>query len=194
MNTGKLISFILLMSALFVSPCHAITLLVKDEALRYVLPEADEYVSENKIVNDAQLDKIKSRLGGMLAAYTKGENTEEIINQREFTFYFGVKGGQRIGAAIMLQEPGKWGAIDFMVSLDIKGTVTNVVVMKFVENRGRPIARRSFLSQFIGKTSSDALKVGKDVTAVSGATVSTGAVIFAVKKAIILYEELILKK
>jgi len=60
--------------------------------------------------------------------------------------------------------------------------------MSYVEQRGRPISTRRFLSQFIGKTSKNPIQVGKDVDAVSGATISSRASAFAVKKVIALYE------
>ena len=62
--------------------------------------------------------------------------------------------------------------------------------MFFVEKRGKPIARRSFLKQFFGKRSTDQLKINKDIRAVSGATISSRSATFAVKKVIGLYEEL----
>jgi hypothetical protein len=65
--------------------------------------------------------------------------------------------------------------------------------MSYQEKRGRPIARLSFLRQYRGKTSKSRLKVGKDITGVSGATISSISATFAVKKAIVLYKEFYLK-
>jgi Na+-translocating ferredoxin:NAD+ oxidoreductase RnfG subunit len=60
--------------------------------------------------------------------------------------------------------------------------------MSYVEQRGRPIATRRFLDQFIGKTGKSAITAGKDIDAVSGATISSRATAFAVKKVVVLYE------
>jgi Na+-translocating ferredoxin:NAD+ oxidoreductase RnfG subunit len=49
------------------------------------------------------------------------------------------------------------------------------------------------MRQYRGKTSKSSLKVGKDITGISGATISSRSATFAVKKAIVLYEELYLK-
>jgi len=174
--------------------CFAITLLTEREALDSVFSGATEVIPETKTINDSRLDKIKSRLGGRLTSQPKGEKAREIMNQREFVFYSGVKDGVKLGVALILTEPGKWGPIDFLVRLDLTGKVQDVVVLKYTEIRGRPMARRSFLAQFIGKTSKDALTLGENVTAISGATISSEAAVFAVKKAIILYEELFLAK
>jgi Na+-translocating ferredoxin:NAD+ oxidoreductase RnfG subunit len=87
----------------------------------------------------------------------------------------------------MEMQPGKWGPVHYIVALDLAGKVTDMAVMSYVEQRGRPISTKRFLSQFIGKTSKSALSVGKDVDAVSGATISSRATAFAVKKVIALY-------
>jgi Na+-translocating ferredoxin:NAD+ oxidoreductase RnfG subunit len=49
------------------------------------------------------------------------------------------------------------------------------------------------MRQYVGKTSRSTLQVGKDITGISGATISSRATTFAVTKAIVLYEELYLK-
>ena len=107
-------------------------------------------------------------------------------------FYFAVKDGNKRGVAIFDEEPGKWGPVDFIIGLDLKGVVTRVEVISYEEKRGQPIARHSYMSQYEGKTSKSALTVGKDINGVSGATISSRCATFAVKKAIILYEELYL--
>ena len=55
------------------------------------------------------------------------------------------------------------------------------------------LARRSFLKQFEGKTGDDGVEVGKDIVAVSGATVTSRSACIAVTKATILYRELYLR-
>ena len=105
-----------------------------------------------------------------------------------------VKDGKKYGVALIDIEPGKWGPVEFIIALDLKGTVKVVKVMSYQEKRGRPIARRGFMSQYNGKTSNDPLTVGKDITGISGATISSRSATFAVKKAIVLYEEFFMKK
>ncbi|MBN2464654.1 FMN-binding protein [candidate division WOR-3 bacterium] len=75
-----------------------------------------------------------------------------------------------------------------IVALDMTGKVTNLAVMSYVDQRCRSIATRRFLDQFIGKTGESPTTASKDVDAVSGATISSRATAFAVKKVIVLYE------
>lgn len=180
------------MFGFFIKPCLAITLLTKEEALKSAFPEADKIDTEKKVISDAQKEKIKMRLGGKLVQHQRGEQSARIINQREFDFYFGIKDEKRIGVAIILEEPGKWGPIRYIIKLDLAGRVEDAAVMSYIETRGRPIARRSFLKQFIGKTSRDGFRLHQDITAISGATISSGATALIVRKAIVLYEELFL--
>jgi hypothetical protein len=66
--------------------------------------------------------------------------------------------------------------------------------MSYQEKRGRPIARNNFLSQFFGKGSGDPVTINKDIRAISGATISSDATCFVVKKAIVLYEDAFLPR
>jgi Na+-translocating ferredoxin:NAD+ oxidoreductase RnfG subunit len=50
------------------------------------------------------------------------------------------------------------------------------------------------MNQYRGKSSSSLLQVGKDIVGVSGATISSRAATFTVKKAIVIYEEVHLHK
>ena len=102
---------------------------------------------------------------------------------------------QKAGVAVIEEQPGKWGPVEFIVALDpVSGKVKNLGVLAYSEKRGRPIARRNFLDQFVGKGGSDLIQVHKDIRAVSGATISSEASCFAVKKVIALYELLYLKQ
>ncbi|MBU4479494.1 MAG: FMN-binding protein, partial [Candidatus Omnitrophica bacterium] len=94
----------------------------------------------------------------------------------------------KVGAAIILEEPGKFGIMKIAVGLTMEGEVYAVKVISFTDSRGRAVVRGSFLKQFMGKSGRDSFALNKDVIAVSGATASSGAVIFIIKKAVVLYE------
>ncbi len=178
---------------LFCASSQAMTLLTQREALRNVFGEEATIVSEKRTLTDKEFEAVKARLGGKMDTYQKGRNNGDVGAVKEFPFYFGVKDGERFGVATILEASGKWGPIQFIVVLDMAGKVKDVAVMRYTETRGRPIARRSFLRQFFGKTSRDAFELNNDIVAVSGATISSTAAAFIVKKAIVLYEELYLK-
>ena len=139
----------------------------------------------------------KKRLGGILVFYQADSEAEKakVYESDEYIFYFGMKDGKKIGVALIEIQPGKWGPVEYIISLDANNAkVMDLAVMSYTERRGRPIARRNFLKQFVGKHNSDPLKVRKDVRGITGATISCVATCFAVKKASMLYEVLFLEK
>ena len=170
---------------------YAITLLTQREALKRIFSKTDEIQTENKTLDANSYNKIKQRLGGKLVNYTHGAKAKEITSQNKFTFYFGIRDNKKIGVALILIEPGKWGPIKYIISLDLDGKIKKILVMSYTETRGRPIARKSFLSQFKGKTLKDPFELGQDIVAVSGATISSEATSFIAKKALVLYDELL---
>jgi Na+-translocating ferredoxin:NAD+ oxidoreductase RnfG subunit len=172
---------------------YAFVLLTKKQAFKKVFGKGHEIVIETKKLEGESLAKIKKRLGGKLVHYQKGSESKRVKAKTKFDFHFALKDGQKNGVGIIDVEPGKWGPVKFIIAMDLKGRVRKVRVMSYQEKRGRPIARLSFLRQYRGKTSKSRLKVGKDITGVSGATISSISATFAVKKAILLYGELYLK-
>lgn len=174
--------------------CYAAQLLTKEEAFNKVFAPGVKIVTENKDLVEPKLSKVIERLGGNLVCSQKGSKSEDVKTKTSFDFYFAEKDGKRTTVAIIDDEPGKWGPVEFMVAMDLQGVVTRVEVLSYQEKRGQPIARHSFLSQYEGKTSKSPLQVDKDITGVSGATISSRCATFAVKKAIILYEEFYLNQ
>ncbi|MHB9154232.1 MAG: FMN-binding protein [Endomicrobiales bacterium] len=171
----------------------AINLMSRDDAVPAVLGPGHQLVAESKDLAP-RLSRIKERLGGSLIyanQAARGVDSPAL----HADFIFAVKDGRKVGVAVYDVEPGRWGPIEFMIALDPdNGTVTRVVVISYEEKTGRPIGRGSFLSQFTGKGIKDKFVLGEDITQVSGATISAESAVFAVKKAIVLYDELYLKK
>jgi len=188
-----LVVVVLCISIFSSGACYAFVLLTKDEALKDVLGPDSEIAMETKELVGEKLSKVKERLGGELVHYEAQSESAKVEAKTTIHFYFAKKNGQKTGVAIIDEEAGKWGPVVFIIGLDPQARVTQVRVMSYQEKRGRPIARLSFLRQYQGKSSKSFLRVGRDITGISGATVSSVAATFAVKKAIVLYEELYLK-
>ncbi len=190
----KKILLIIFFFLIYADFCFAITLLTEQEALDRLLPQADEITAQKITVSQEQLDMIKKELGGNLVHETESKSAKELNQQREFTFYFAKNKNKIIGVALVLDEPGKWGPIKFIVCLGTRGEIHSTAVMKYTETRGRPVASGSFLRQFSGKTLSDPIRLGQDIQGVSGATISSSAACFTMKKAMVLYKILVLSQ
>jgi Na+-translocating ferredoxin:NAD+ oxidoreductase RnfG subunit len=194
MNKKGLLAFtvtIFFIECILAASLCAVRLLTEEQALKDMFPEADSIVNETKILDPNELSKLTARIK-KLVLYQKGSKSEELAAKNDYSFYFAMKDGEKIGVAVMEMQPGKWGPVQFIIALDMDGRVKNLAVMFYVEQRGRPIARRSFLGQFIGKSSENPIKVRKDIRAISGATISSRCTAFTVRKVIALYENIYL--
>jgi Na+-translocating ferredoxin:NAD+ oxidoreductase RnfG subunit len=184
------ISFILVFA--FSLRSAGIELLSEKEAIQEMYPEADSVVPETLVISKDQLEKIKKRLGGKITHYQEGPAPKD---PKEMVFYVGSKAGKKTAVGVMIEQPGKWGPVKYIMVVDPASIkLKNLAIMSYTEKRGRPIARRNFLKQFIGKSSLDPILVNKDINGISGATISSDATCFAVKLTLALYEEVYLSK
>ncbi len=176
------------------SPCYGITFLLKEEALNKVFPAAEEIVENKVTFSEKDIAQIKKTLGGRLVYDVTGIGAAQINQEKEFVFYFAKKEKKLFGTALIMEEPGKWGPIKFLVSLTPQGAIREVVVLESREIRGRPVSSEVFLKQFSGKNIESPLTLGRDIQAVTSATISSEAAVFVVKKALVLYDNLLKKQ
>ena len=167
--------------------------MTEEQALKEVFFTGAEIETETQKLTKENRKPIEERLGGSLVYHQEGSESADVETQRDVTFYFAKKNGERKGVAIIDVQPGKWGPVTFITAMDIKGTVKAVRVMSYEEIRGRPIARLAFMNQYRGKTVNSPLTVGKDIVGISGATISSRSATFTVKKALVMYDEFYLK-
>lgn len=175
----------LLLACLAASPALAETpehyeqvYLTQDQALRVAIPEADKVTPRPVTPTAAERKQIERRLGRKL-------------DETTYVFHEGTRGGKTIGYALVVDEIGKYYPITFIVGIKPDGEVREVAVMVYRERRGDAVRRGRFLNQFDGKTSSDPLMVNRDITHLTGATVSSWSIAAGVKKALVLFDTLI---
>ena len=151
--------------------------LTREQALALALPASGEIASRTVKPTALQRRSIEKRLGRRL--------TEEAVE-----FHESRQGGKPTGYALIMDEQGKYYPITFVVGLKSDGSVRDVAIMVYREKRGDAIRRRRFLNQFPGKTHEDPLMVNRDIVHLTGATVSSWSIAAGVKKATVLYDEL----
>lgn len=106
------------------------------------------------------------------------------------TISFMVKSfGEAEGAAkkIVVTEEGKHGPVTFAFIIE-EGRIKDMAVLESLEVKGQKINQKRFLRQFIGKDSSHPLRVGIDIHALTGATVSSETAARAARKALDIWE------
>ena len=194
MKISKRLISIIFILMLFGNSVYAFVLLTEEQAMQEMFSDVDDIITETKQAAPEQIDAMKELMGGKLALFQKGDAAKAIGAKTEFTFYFGIKNGEKVSVSIIEKQPGKWGPIEYIINMNMEGEILNLAVMSFVEKRGKPIAKRMFLKQFIGKTIKDKFKVKRDIRPISGATISSRSACFAVKKCTVLYDELYLNK
>lgn len=141
--------------------CGAEVYISAEEAAKKIFPDYQEYRIENHALDNQEV--------------------------KVFTIF---KDQKIVGWAVVLDEKGKIKPITFLVGIDTKGKVLEAYVLEFRDLFGSEIKRRSFLRQFHSKSLDDPIAIGRDIDAVTQATISSHAAASAVKKALRVTEEL----
>ena len=176
---------------------YAADAISKDDALVDVFGPNYSFSTETVRLQGEKLDKIIERLGGKLVYEQIGSESKTVEAHKKIEFHYAMRDGEKIGVGIVDMQPGKWGPVEFMIAVmldDPLPKVKRIEVMSMQERRGRPIARSSYMKQYVGKTTENPLEVGEDIIAITGATISSRAASFSVKKALVLVEECIYQK
>jgi hypothetical protein len=89
-----------------------------------------------------------------------------------------------LGFALARDVKGKDQPITFLVATDTADRLRDIDILVYREPYGGEVAYDSWRRQFRGKSSDDALQVGRDIRTISGATISVNAVTLGVRKAL----------
>lgn len=170
----------IIISSSFIKEAYAMVLATVEEALKTLLPNAQETKEEVKVLTEEQ----KKAIG------KKADIQFDLELDKEFHVFIGNTNGQIVGYAIKDTVKGKWGPIHYMLSLDTDGKIVDAMVLEYKERRGRPVAERRFLDQFVGKTIDDQIKLKRDIKAVAGATISSRGMSDGIRKLVYVFNEL----
>ena len=147
------------------------------QALRDVIPEADEFQDETQELSEVQFA-------------VPGGKPRFATTDKMFTGY---SDGEPVGLAVMCSPSGYGGPIETVVGVSSDGKVSGVTVVKHSETPGlgANITNRKFQMRFVGIPVGTQVKVKKDggeVDAITGATISSRAIANAVDEALRLFE------
>lgn len=93
----------------------------------------------------------------------------------------GTKARAVIGAAAKARAKSYDGDVTVLVGVSTDGTITGVQVVECTDSLGSSILAPTFAQQFAGRKAGDALEIGTNVDAVSGATFSSRGATVLVK-------------
>ncbi|AFH49498.1 Hypothetical protein IALB_1791 [Ignavibacterium album JCM 16511] len=97
------------------------------------------------------------------------------------------------GYALLDNVYGKSLPITFMVMFDLNGKILCSDIIKYREPYGGAVQSKEWNSQFKGKDAQSEFFVGKDVSSISGATISVNSVTKGIKKLTLLIKSLLKK-
>ena len=119
----------------------------------------------------------------------------EIFEAMGENVYKGLKGDEIVGYTVTVAPKGYGGKIDMMVGINKDKTVSGIKIINMSETPGLGAKAQdmNFTEQFKGKNKDLSLKKSQagenEITAISGATVTSTAVTKGVKEAFMLVEQ-----
>lgn len=152
-----------------------------DEALKLAFPSASRFDAVDVPVSPEIRAALSDKLGEPFTA-------EHVEIRRAFAAEAGAE--KLAGRAVLNDDVGKYRPITYLVAVDPAGKVVRVELLVYRESHGGQVRGRGFLEQYEGKGSGDPIRVGKDITSISGATLSARAVSKGVKRTVLLLEAL----
>ena len=177
------ISFTAVVLALVVAggarPAHADQVYYTTTDLLADFFRSSKNVTYKKVqIDDGERTRLQRRLG-----YTPAKAS--------YTFYVATSGGHIDGYAFIDEEKGEHLPITFAVKLSPAGKVMRQEIVVYREARGDEVRDEHFRAQFVGKSAADAIDTDQDIQVVSGATISSRAMAVGVKRAVVLFDELV---
>ncbi len=144
------------------------------DALKIIFPSST-YQKETKTLTEEQKIALEKQLGAKLS-------------KTEWEFTIAKTGKKMDGITLIDNEIGKTEPITFMTALLPDGSIKDVEILVYREAYGSEVTGKGFLKQFNSKKQSDPLILGKDISNVTGATLSSRAITRGVKRAVALWK------
>ncbi len=160
-------------------PSEAEVFYSKTDALKLAFPEALRVETRALFLSEDQARRI-------------ADLAHAPLNSRLVTVYIGRKaGGEVEGYAFLEQHLIRTKPETLMVVVDPKGKVGAVYVLAFFEPP-EYLPPKRWIKQFIGRGLSSELQIGREIQGITGATLSTRAILKAVRRALAVHKVMIL--
>ena len=158
------------------SPLASRVFYTPEQAKALAFPDADRFAARTLVLSPAQVEKVEKLSRATLAS--------KVIRMQKAW-----RGEKLLGYFVIDVHNVRTKSEALLVALDAQGRISKVRVLAFHEPPNyKPVQR--WYDAFAGKKSGDNLRVGYDVDAVSGATLTTRATTAAVRRALAYYKVL----
>ncbi len=149
----------------------------RSDALRIAFPDAERIEDETFVLSDAQAERITAI-------------AQSPLDSKLVKIYTGYRGDALLGYAVIDTHNVRTMPEAFMVVLTPAGGVRSVRVLAFYEPLDY-LPNERWYSQFDGKSLESPLRLGGDIHAVVGATLSARATTRGVRRALAFYRVLV---
>lgn len=149
-----------------------------ERTMTRLFPKAKDYETIDRKISNEQRDRIEQQLGKPLDP-----------GERENWLYYRIRGekGEPLGYILTDAEKGEYGVIEIVMSIATDGKIIGLYIQRARE-RDKEFKSKEFLDQFIRKTKSDPIQVGKDIKAKT--SLPTEQVAFGVRKMLVMFDQL----
>lgn len=152
----------------------------EEDGIKIMFPKSERVRKDVITLNREKKSLIEERIGWKFP-------------EQSFEVYIGESGTQIDGYAVVQNTIGKHKPMTYMVGVDNEGSVSNVELLVFRESRGSEVRKKRFNAQYEGKTVLDPVRINKDITNISGATMSVRSMSAGIKRVLVLIDEFYLK-
>jgi len=179
MPWNKAIKIILLAltcaSLSFEARAQTTVFLKPEEALKLLFKDSKEVYKEDHVLTPEQAKQAQDIL-----KYELPKNS--------YSFYLGKTEGKVDGYALIDEQIGKVNPITFVTRINPDGKVAAVEIMVYRESHGGEVASKRFLNQFKEKGLNDEIRLHGNIVNVTGATLSSQALVVGVNRALALWQ------
>jgi Na+-translocating ferredoxin:NAD+ oxidoreductase RnfG subunit len=150
--------------------------LSRDQVLNNAFPLAETFVRKVIRLSDEQMKKLSRESG-------------QKISSRFVTVYIAKNGDENLGYGFIGYTKGKSSFIKYFVAITPDGKIHSIEIMSYRGEKGSEVRHEIFKKQFVGKRVDSNIKVGSDIYAISGATISSQAITKGIRKIMYIWQE-----
>ena len=136
----------------------AVDYLSAEQAARLMFPDADRFETRELNLDAAELQALDAQ--GVRSRSAR------------WSVQLAQHAGQPLGVVVTDDVVGKFELISYAVGIGLDGTVKQIEILSYRESHGGEVRQDSWRKQFAGKSGDAALRVGDDISNISGATLS----------------------
>ncbi|NGZ10515.1 MAG: FMN-binding protein [Nitrospira sp. LK70] len=154
--------------------------MTEEDGIKIMLPKSQQIRKEVIKLTQEKKAHIEERIGWKFP-------------EESFEVYIGESDSQVDGYAVVQNTIGKHKPMTYLVGVDNEGSVSDVELLVFRESRGSDVGKKRFNAQYEGKTVLDPIQIKRDITNITGATMSVRSMSAGVKRVLVLIDEYYLK-